>query len=528
MADTPTEAMDEATQVVDQAREAAVEKVVCPICFEALSDLPNQVGALSFAGHRVETALYHRECVLNPKTGRLVFETETGHAVSPLTRQKVDNFKLMPSLTESEDWVRFQDWNGSGKLDVQKVCFAVAALLPVDDAYARRFVLQVMGLPEDSEEAHELSKKEVIQTLLPQIRRQLRRLIKSPRPRPPEICRNSKQEELVAWYRFWDSNKQGSLDVPTLTLAVVTTFHTALAKSADTATKDAIAHSFLTELGLRETDSISETQFLEKMAPQLVANLPVAIERGHPSGSFDPKLPLTLHMREMKSGSERPLHFDAAGEVTVGDLRKATLRRFPVILCRRKVKLFVMGQLLEDDFVPLFHIRGIYEGATVNFMPGQRLFEAVPVAKSSFQELEDLFDDLEDFDDASTAFDSDEEMVVDPAAVSGVTCQSAPVTRSVSKDAGHSQTEASAAHLAWQKARRANSHTAVPKRKSKPKKAESKPTSKEDTKKHVTNEWNIPSERIDGEEAACVPPSKTCNLLSPRSESRCHSKSLQL
>ena len=28
-------------------------------------------------------------------------------------------------------------------------------------------------------------------------------------------------------------------------------------------------------------------------APQLVANLPVAIERGHPSGSFDPKLPLT-------------------------------------------------------------------------------------------------------------------------------------------------------------------------------------------------------------------------------------------
>jgi len=314
--------------------------------------------------------------------------------------------------------------------------------------------------------------------------------------------------------------------VPTLTLAVVTTFHTALAKLADTATKDAIAHSFLTELGLRETDSISETQFLEKMAPQLVANLPVAIERGHPSGSFDPKLPLTLHMREMKTGSERPLHFESAGEVTVGDLRKATLRRFPVILCRRKVKLFVMGQLLEDDFVPLFHIRGIYEGATVNFMPGQRLFEAVPAPKSSFQELDDLFDDLEDFDDASTAFDSDEEMP-DPAAAA--VCQSAPVTRRVSKDSGHSQTEASAVHLAWQKARRASSHKAVPKRKSTPKKAESKPTPKEDTKKRsVTNEWKIPSERIEGEEAACVPPSKTCNLLSPRSESRCHSKSLQL
>lgn len=37
-------AIDGATRVLDQAREAAVQKVVCPICFEALSDLPNQVG----------------------------------------------------------------------------------------------------------------------------------------------------------------------------------------------------------------------------------------------------------------------------------------------------------------------------------------------------------------------------------------------------------------------------------------------------------------------------------------------------
>ena len=33
--------------------------------------------------------------------------------------------------------------------------------------------------------------RQVVDNLLPQIRRQLRRLIKSPRPRPPEICRNS-------------------------------------------------------------------------------------------------------------------------------------------------------------------------------------------------------------------------------------------------------------------------------------------------------------------------------------------------
>ena len=38
-----------------------------------------------------------------------------------------------------------------------------------------------------------ISPGQVINTLLPQIRRQLRRLVQSPRPRPPQICRNSKQ-----------------------------------------------------------------------------------------------------------------------------------------------------------------------------------------------------------------------------------------------------------------------------------------------------------------------------------------------
>eukprot|EP00435_Cladocopium_sp_Y103_P073693 s2_g44.t1 len=562
--------MDEATKVVDQAREAAVEKVVCPICFEALSDLPNQVGALTFEGRRVETALYHRDCVLNCKTHRLVFESETGRAVSPLTRKQVDNFKVMPSLTESNEWAQFLDWNGSGELDVQKVCFAVVALLPVDDAYARKLVLQVLNL-EESEGvlSHRVSQQEVVDTLLPQIRRQLRRLIKSPRPRPPEICRNSSKDELLAWYKFWDSKKQGSLNVPTLTLAVVTTFHTALAKTADAQTKDAIAHSFLTELGLRESDTITESQFLEKMAPQLVANLPVAIERGHPSGSFDPKLPLTLHLRDIKTGTERPLYFDVAGEVTIGDLRKATLRRFPVILCRRKVKLFVMGQMLEDDFMPLFHIRGIYEGATVNFMPGQRITETAlsPKRKSWKNEVNSFLDDLDGFDDASTVFDSDEEHERHENFA-----QSAPVSR---RESIQSAERAKAADIA---ARRASSHqnarisirsstgrnsiggrssvgpttsrssvgpTTSNRSSLGPTSARSslrsmgvQTTPQEPKRVKLPPEpiaWDIPSERPAGEEGADIPASKECALLSPRSEpatpgapARGRSKSLSL
>ncbi|CAJ1399497.1 unnamed protein product [Effrenium voratum] len=93
---------------------------------------------------------------------------------------------------------------------------------------------------------------------------------------------------------------------------------------------------------------------------QLAANLPAAVGLGHPGNALDVKLPLSLRLREMKTGAERPLYFDCAGQVTVGELREATHRRFPVLLCRRKAKLFVMGQQLEDDQLHLFKVRGIY------------------------------------------------------------------------------------------------------------------------------------------------------------------------
>lgn len=509
--DSPAfEPMKEGTQVLDQAREVAVEQVVCPICFEALSDLPNQVGALSFEGHRVETALYHRECVLNPLTRRLIFESSTGRAVSPLTRQQVDNFKLMPSLTESEAWVDFVDWNCDGHLDIQEVCFTVAALLPVDEAYARKFVLRVMNLPEDSEEKHELDKQEVIHTLLPQIRRQLRRLVATPRPRPPQICRNSKQDELVAWFQFWDSKKQGCLDTATLTLAVVSTFHTALARSADAATKDAVAHTFLMELGLRETDTVTESQFMEKMAPQLVANLPVALERGEQSGSFDPKLPLTLILRDMKTANERPLHFEEAGQVTVGELRKATQRRFPVILCRRKVKLFVMGQLLEDDAKPLMHLRGIYAGATVNFMPGERFVDPMLASKKKKKTLH-IADDLDDFDSSSSE---------DLSPITAK-CKSSPASRVVSKDSQW-QSPARATSLESAKMRAGNRRASIrgiehgaSSSGSTPLKAKPEPKKVSRAKVPKQVSWRDLPKDVGAEEveAAIVPASQPCSLL---------------
>ncbi|CAE7947898.1 unnamed protein product [Symbiodinium sp. KB8] len=400
-----------ATLVVDQAREAAVEKVTCPICFEALSDYPDQVGALTFQCKRVEAALYHSSCVLNAGTGKLIFQAETGSSVSPLTRVRVDGFQLMPSLTKGKAWASFVNWE-QGPLDVKKISCAVSALLPVDECDARRFVLMELGLSEDHPDNTEIKQKEVVDYLLPSMRRQLRRLIgEAPKRNAPALCRNSDEGELKQWFQFWDTRNTGFLDHATLLLAVTTAFHTALAKSADPSTKLAVANAFFAEIGLRECEAVSMDDFVAKLAPQLLANLPVAYGRGWPSGApIDPKQPLTLKLREMRSGVERPVQFDVAGEVLTGDLRRVAHRRFPVVLARREVKLYVMGQLLQDDMQPLFNVRGIYDGATVNFMPGQHSAESKEPSLCATQCKQKLrmgqklnhndlrFSDLEDLD----------------------------------------------------------------------------------------------------------------------------------
>ena len=57
--------------------------------------------------------------------------------------------------------------------------------------------------------------------------------------------------------RFWDARNTGFLDHATLRLAVMTAFHTALAKSADPSTKLAVANAFFAEIGLRECEAVS-------------------------------------------------------------------------------------------------------------------------------------------------------------------------------------------------------------------------------------------------------------------------------
>lgn len=362
----PTALLD---TLLEEARDGAAKKAICPICVEALCALPAEVGALTFNGNRVESALYHKSCVMG-EDDKLLFRSYTGTAFSPISREQVNSFRLMPKLAHFKSWVAFVDWQQLGHLNVQVICTAVASLLPIDENQASNYVVSILAR-EDIDQETQLETEEVT-AVLQELQKHVRRVVtKARRKMAPEVHRHSGLSELQRWFAHWDTGKKGELNASQLRAAIIATFHTALSNTADDLTKSAIVTAFFTTLGLRETSVVSRAYFLEKIAPQLLANLPVCINAGT-SQPLDVKLPLHLKLRHMKTGAERPVYFPKAESVLVGDLREAAMRTFRVVLCNRTVKLFNMGQLLKDDTTPICTLRNVTDWATIMFLPGDR------------------------------------------------------------------------------------------------------------------------------------------------------------
>ena len=53
-----------------------------------------------------------------------------------MTRIPIDGFMRMPALANREDWFKFVDWKGDGRLDVEELAVVLAAVLPIDEAKA--------------------------------------------------------------------------------------------------------------------------------------------------------------------------------------------------------------------------------------------------------------------------------------------------------------------------------------------------------------------------------------------------------
>jgi len=119
-----------------------VSQAECPICCSELGSSPEEVGALTFQGKRVEKDLYHVGCftLMLSHNGGFRGQRVAGHlenlqiswGTSPTTRQPVDGFTRMPPIHDRKGWVAFLDWKGSGKLDLEELATAAAVLLPLN------------------------------------------------------------------------------------------------------------------------------------------------------------------------------------------------------------------------------------------------------------------------------------------------------------------------------------------------------------------------------------------------------------
>jgi len=191
--------------------------------------------------------------------------------------------------------------------------------------------------------------------------------VAAPVVRVPEISSASTRPQLLAWFRHWDADGSGSLDMRELQFALVACFYRALG-DADAETKEQIVGMFLAEADMNGDGSISKTEFLEQLVPFMKANLPGGL-LSTPPAEFASMIRLRL-----LAVSGEAQHVELPSSATVSDLRQVARQRFGGL-----VNLFFSGHALQDDSVPLVSIRGLSNGATVQILPGALLASAPPM-----------------------------------------------------------------------------------------------------------------------------------------------------
>lgn len=331
--------------LLDEARDAACTFARCPICFDALRARPDQVGALMYKGKRVESALYHKSCMIDEQGSlRLSASLSPPWHRSPITRQAVDAFALMPCISEPIAWTKFVDWNGDGKIEVSEVAVAIAALLPINADHAEHFVSS--NFDKDGNGA--LDTHELRNIALPFIRKSMAKLVAAA-TQPPEIYSTSSRADFLAWFDHWDNNHAGQITTSCLQVAVIAS----LDGVATITTRRTLARIVLGEAGLAESSHVSRSTFLQCLVPVLQLNLPdkdstIPDDSGTPV--FDPKGPMVVNL--VSSDGKRK-QATVPASATVGTLRAEVRRQFRVWLGSRDVQIAMRGTVLLDDGVHL-------------------------------------------------------------------------------------------------------------------------------------------------------------------------------
>lgn len=344
----------------DTIRCAAANHAACPICLDSLVSHPDEVGALTYKGKRVEAALYHRRCV--GATDRSPWPKLPG-GLSPMTRARVDGFDSLPPISERRRWMSFVDWNNDGKISVAELSAAVAAKIPIDEEGVERLLRQKFTVKDDI-----ISQSEVETKVLPYLEENAAEVaVVAPNTAAPILTRSSNRSQMLEWFKHWDADGSGSLDSEELSYAVATLFFRSLG-DADMATKQAVVEAFLHEACLKRGSQVTKTKFVEDLAPALLANLPAESGSGtdvEVTGSLDQ---LRIKVLLATTGASAELHLPAGA--LLGDLRRLALERLdPSAGAGSGVEAFVAGQHLDGaDATSLASFPRLHNGTVVQML----------------------------------------------------------------------------------------------------------------------------------------------------------------
>lgn len=340
-------------------RNLAAHHAACPISIRDLRSQPDQVGALFSDGRRVEPALYLKSSVVDENDRLVVTE-------SPVSGIPVDSFQLMPPLAACAAVAKFVDWDSDGQLGVTDLATALAAILPVDEDAAERFIRDRF----DVDRGGFLDEVEVVEQVLPHLGGRLGELLAScPVAREPQLCRHSGREELLAWFDHFDAERGGEIHFSQLRFAVARVMYAALG-AASLEMKEAAVACFFSAADLASTDGIlTREAFVERLAPALKANLSDRRDKSTLNSSANSdrskaerKIRVVLH--SPASGDNVSLEIPRDG--SVADLRVACSCAWgasgPQLLC-------LNGQLLSSDTMQLSTIPGFEAGCVVQALP---------------------------------------------------------------------------------------------------------------------------------------------------------------
>lgn len=227
---------------------------------------PDQVGALIFNGQRVEPALYHRDSVVG-EDGHLMLRD----GVSPVSGEPANGFMLLPPVSNLNDFIDFLDWDGEGEITVHDVANALASVLPADVEGIEHFIRDHLDLSQDGV----ISSTEWLEQILPYCEdRLVEMLAATPVPEAPHLGRGAPRKDLVAWFDHFDHDGSGSMGLPDIAFAVSKTLYQALGSELSIGMKETVASLFLAETQLDGRGRMSRQQFIDQIAPALLANMP--------------------------------------------------------------------------------------------------------------------------------------------------------------------------------------------------------------------------------------------------------------